>query len=152
MTILLATSSTYSLTTIGGLDSSKEGIIFESFWHPQQCGGEKCGSWDNRPESQPQLRHSLQSSEPWVKFAKHHQPPPSPESMTTEWHFKSALKILQSKNQKYHLKKEKQIIQANTDQTANIGFYYRAIYVYILDWCFLSFTVTNNLNNKSIIY
>lgn len=31
MISLLATSSTYSLTTIGGLDSSEEGIVFESF-------------------------------------------------------------------------------------------------------------------------
>ena len=121
MIILLATSSTYFLTTTGGLDSSEEGLVSESFWHPRQSGGKKSGSWVNRPESQSQL------SSPFLLQ--------SPESslhsitnlfialfVTSGQYCKSALKTLRRVNSE-KLSFRKQTIQADTGQTANTGFY-----------------------------
>lgn len=91
------------LTTIGGLDSCEEGILFGSFWHSQQSGRKKFGSWVNRPESQSQLSPLLQSSQSSLQDITNLL---IALFVTSEQCCESALKILKGRNnENYHLKK-----------------------------------------------
>lgn len=78
------------------------GHTLGSFWHPQQSGRKKFGSWVNRPESQSQLSPLLQSSQSslWditnLLVALF---------VTSEQYCESALNTLKGRNNENYLKK-----------------------------------------------
>lgn len=120
------------LNHIGGPDSSKEDIIFESFWLFSSLVKR---NWDSGSKG---MNPSL-SLDPHYKVLI---PEPSLQNITSlliawyVWLQNNIIKVF-SKYSKVWIMKiiiKKKIIKANTDQTANIEFYYTVIYnFYILD-------------------